>query len=255
MSTLLKFLGIVFLFLVVLCLLVYFFFPHVASLKYVNPGRTPAMMTHLGPVTQTWMPIKRISKNLQRGVVEAEDGNFFAHGGIDWHELKASVEKNWKKKRYARGFSTITMQTAKNLYLTRQKTLTRKLMEILIALKMERELSKERILEIYLNIVEWGNGLYGAEAAARHYFKKPASDLTVGEASFLAAILPHPRKWGRWPPGPFVRRRMNVIAARMGGGPPKEAPEIPELPEETANGSADSAVEPDLEPETSATTP
>ncbi|MBI1909518.1 MAG: monofunctional biosynthetic peptidoglycan transglycosylase [Deltaproteobacteria bacterium] len=217
----------------------------ITSFRFVNPGRTALMMERGGKVDQVWVPLSRISTNLRRAVVVAEDGNFLNHHGIDFQELKASFEKNMKRQRFARGFSTLTMQLAKNLYLSPQKTLLRKTLEVLIALRMEQILSKERILELYLNVVEWGDGIYGAEAAARYYFQKPASGLSAGESAFLAAILPNPRRWGDWPPSPAVRRRQQVILTRLGIGekpvtktaPPEEAPEIPELPEEE-NGVA-----------------
>lgn len=218
-----------------LLLLAYSSFSHLSALKYVNPGRTALMLERGGRVEQEWLPLSKIARHLQRAVVEAEDGNFYRHSGVDFEEVRASFRKNMKKRRFARGFSTITMQVAKNLYLTPQKTITRKILEVLIAIKMERSLSKDRILEIYLNIVEWGKGVYGAEAAARHYFKKSAAALTIDESAFLASILPNPRKWGRWPPGPYVQKRKGVILARMGfWGPPKkkEEIEVPELPEE-----------------------
>ncbi|MFA4874402.1 MAG: biosynthetic peptidoglycan transglycosylase, partial [bacterium] len=119
------------------------------------------------------------------------------HPGYDINAMKRAYEYNLRKKRFARGASTITMQVARNLYLSPDKTILRKLRELIIALKLERELSKDRILEIYLNIVEWGNGIYGAEAAARHYFGKSARDLTAHEAAYLASILPRPRFYDR----------------------------------------------------------
>ncbi len=169
-----------------------------------------------GAVKQVWVPLSRISGTLRKAVVAAEDGTFYAHEGIDFYELRESFKKNLRKGRLARGFSTITMQLARNLYLSPQKTITRKLLEILIALKMEKELSKDRILEIYLNVIEWGKGVYGAEAAARHYFKKSAASLSAEEAVFLAAIIPNPRKWGRQPPGSYVQKRMGVLLSRLG---------------------------------------
>lgn len=215
MSTLLKMIGVLILSLTAFGVFLYFSFPHVATLRYLNPGRTALMVERGGEVRQNWAPLSRISPYLRRAVVAAEDSSFYEHNGIDVREMQESVRKNIRKKRFARGFSTITMQLAKNLYLSPQKTVTRKLLEILIAWKMDHELSKDRILEIYLNVIEWGKGVYGAEAAARHYFKKSAAGLTPDEAAFLAAILPNPRKWGRWPPGPYVRKRMEIILFRM----------------------------------------
>ncbi len=239
MSTFLKFISIVSGFLLAAVVIFLAAFPHVPTLRYVNPGVTTMMLERAWPLQWTWVDLGRIAPSLRRAVVEAEDGNFYRHDGIDLKEMKASVRKNWKKKRYARGFSTITMQLARNLYLPREKTLTRKAAEILITLELEQWLSKDRILEIYLNVVEWGTGIYGAEAASQHYFKKTAQKLTADEAAFLAAILPNPRKWGRWPPGPYVARRKKTILSRIGfsslkpvNHPPVQLPTAPEGEEE-----------------------
>ena len=126
------------------------------------------------------------------------------------------------------------MQLTRNLFLSPKKSLIRKVSEVLIACAMERILSKNRILEIYLNVIEWGNGVYGVEAAASYYFHKPASSLSASEAAFLASIIPNPRKWGRWPPGSYIQRRQQVILARMWPSQEKkeEEFELPELPEE-----------------------
>lgn len=190
-----------------------------------------------GGVQQAWVPLPRISAALQSSVVSAEDSNFYEHRGVDFREVRESLKKNHRRGKFARGFSTITMQLAKNLYLTPHKALARKALEIAIAFEMEAFLPKERILELYLNLVEWGPGVYGAEAASRRYFRKTADALSSGEAAFLAAILPNPRKWGRWPPGPYVRRRMDVLLARAGLAGPKNGRKkvlepLPELPED-----------------------
>lgn len=180
-----------------------------------------------GAVGQTWVPLPQISAALQSSVVSAEDATFYEHRGVDFREMRESLKKNRGKRKYARGFSTITMQLAKNLYLTPEKVIVRKILEIALAFEMEALLPKERILELYLNLVEWGPGVYGAEAASRHYFKKTADSLSSGEAAFLAAILPNPRKWGQWPPGPYVRKRMDVLQAKK-----KPLEPLPELPED-----------------------
>lgn len=194
--------------------------PHIVSLRFYNPARTSYMWRRPGPVSQTWIGFEEMPTALRKAVVEAEDANFYAHHGVDFREMKASWEKNQKKKRYARGFSTITMQLARNLYLTPHKNVVRKVFEIAIALEMESVLSKDRILELYLNLIEWADGVYGAEEAARHYFKKPASALSASEAAFLVSIIPNPRKWGRWPPGPYVAKRQTAILKRIGIRPP-----------------------------------
>ncbi len=208
-----------------------FTIPPVLSLRWADPVRTAFMWRQPGPVAQTWVPLVRISPALQSSVVSAEDANFYDHFGVDFREMRASWKKNQRKKKYARGFSTIPMQLAKNLYLVSYKNMIRKALEIGIAFEMEALLSKERILELYLNLVEWGPGVYGAEAAARRYFKKPAEALGSNEASFLAAILPNPKRWGRWPPGPYVSARMNALQVRSGLARAKNLPPIPDLPE------------------------
>jgi monofunctional biosynthetic peptidoglycan transglycosylase len=145
-------------------------------------------------VEQTWVSLERISRNLIQAVVASEDQKFFGHEGVDWQAVQESLEKNVEKGRALRGGSTITQQLAKNLYFGTQKTLLRKLRELVVTRWMESDLTKRRILTLYLNVIEWGDGLYGAEAAARRYFGKPASELTVDEAAALAAAIPSPRR-------------------------------------------------------------
>lgn len=142
-----------------------------------------------------WTPLSRISPHLQRSVIIAEDARFYSHEGFDWEGIRFALVRNWKKGKMYRGGSTITQQVAKNLYLSPHKNLLRKLREAFIARELERALSKKRILEIYLNVVEWGHHVYGAEAAARHHFHKSASWLTREEAALLAAMLPSPRQY------------------------------------------------------------
>jgi len=144
-----------------------------------------------------WTPYNKISSNLKEAVLAAEDDEFFEHKGFNVDAIKKAAIYDWKKKKFARGASTITQQLARNLYLTPSKNPVRKLKELMISLKLERELSKQRILELYLNVVEWGKGIYGCEAAARYYFKKSAASLNVSEAAYLASILPSPRKLGK----------------------------------------------------------
>lgn len=203
----------------VVILLFKLFFWDVPRLKNHNPQTTAFMALYGGDVKQTWVPLSRISRSLAMGVVASEDSRFYVHNGVDTQELENSWEKNLKEGEYSRGGSTIPMQLAKNLFLTPDKNVFRKGLEILLALKMDRDLSKERILEIYLNVVEWGDGIYGAEEASRHYFKKSAAGLTSYEAAYLSAILPSPVNWGEYPPGPYVRRRVGIIQARMNAVP------------------------------------
>jgi monofunctional biosynthetic peptidoglycan transglycosylase len=146
-------------------------------------------------VAWTPVPDDRISVNLKRAVIASEDTEFFFHEGFSSHELRESIRKAIADREAPRGASTITQQLAKNLWLAPDRTLTRKLREALLTKQLERSLGKERILDLYLNVVEFGPGIYGAEAAARHYFEKPADRLTIREGAMLAAGLPRPKSW------------------------------------------------------------
>jgi monofunctional glycosyltransferase len=166
--------------------------PAFSELRRHNPTTTAFMKAKGGPIDQTWVRLKHINPSLRMAVIAAEDQYFYGHQGVDWDELKASFEKNLKEFRFARGASTISMQVVKNLYLTSKKSLVRKTKEVFYTFWLEYYLSKNRILEIYLNIVEWGPGIYGAEAAAKHYFQTTAQDLTPQQSAYLAALLPNP---------------------------------------------------------------
>ncbi|MFL6214779.1 MAG: monofunctional biosynthetic peptidoglycan transglycosylase [Blastocatellia bacterium] len=166
--------------------------------------------------TQTWVPYDRISPNLVRAVLAGEDSRFFDHAGFDWEEIRNAMEKDWNEGKFSRGASTISQQLAKNLFLSTSKNPLRKLHEALITKEMEWILGKRRILEIYLNIIEWGDGIYGAEAAARHYFNTAAANLGSDQAAFLSAIIPSPN--GAFNPArhrPRVDRRRNLIVRLM----------------------------------------
>ncbi len=196
-------------------------FPRVASLRSKNPETTSMIETRMREArdegreprrVQQWVPLNRISVNLQRAVLAGEDSNFVAHDGFDytsiqraWDEAQKTSEKEAKAegendpsdwipdlKNFKRGGSTVSQQLAKNLYLSSERSYTRKVREAFITYFLERSLSKCRILEIYLNIIEWGDGVYGAEAAAQTYFRKPAANLTPNEAAFLSAMIPSP---------------------------------------------------------------
>jgi len=147
----------------------------------------------LGPKNPDWVPLADLPADLKWAVIVAEDGNFYEHKGVDIPALKEALKYDLQQKRLARGASTITQQVAKNVLLSREKTLRRKLRELVVAMRMEKELSKGRILELYLNVVELGPMVYGAGQGARHYFDKSAADLSAAECAFLAAILPGPR--------------------------------------------------------------
>jgi monofunctional biosynthetic peptidoglycan transglycosylase len=185
--------------------------------------------------SQEWVPYARISDNLKRAVIASEDDSFANHDGVDWEALEKAWERNQKAeeraaKQQARarpnapakpvkivGGSTITQQLAKNLLLSGERTLLRKGQEIVLTFALERMLSKERILEIYLNSVEWGEGVFGAEAAARHYYRKSASQLTAYEAARLAVMLPRPKYFEKLPNSGYLAARAGVIAGRMRG--------------------------------------
>jgi monofunctional biosynthetic peptidoglycan transglycosylase len=163
----------------------------------------------------TWVGYDAISENLRDAVVVAEDDTFYRHNGVDMDALRAAWQRDKKEKRLSVGGSTITMQLARNLYLSPSKNPLRKLKEILIARKLERELGKRRVLELYLNVVEWGKGIFGCEAAARAYFGKSCAELAPDEAVAMAVVLPNPRRWDPSKNGPYVARNSARIVARM----------------------------------------
>ena len=172
---------------------------------------------------QRWVAYDDISQNLKRAVLTAEDSAFFDHDGLDYDELKKSMEL-WKHGDFSRGASTITQQLAKNLYLSPSKNPVRKLRELVIARRLEAELKKSRILELYLNVIEWGDGLYGVESAARTYFGKPAAELGAPEAALLAAAIANPRNFNPARPSSRLLRRQQLILRRMGAvSPPQES--------------------------------
>jgi monofunctional biosynthetic peptidoglycan transglycosylase len=191
------------------------FWPNFSKLKSENPKETSMMKIRGGKPTQTWLPLKKISPYLRRAAIVAEDASFYQHEGVDVEGLKDAFFANLSARRYKRGSSTITMQVVKNLYLSPQKSLIRKILEIPMAWRMEKVVSKRRILEIYLNVAEWGKNIYGAEAASRHYFGKSAASLSSSEAAYLAAILPSPLRWGKIPPSSYVQRRQRKILRRI----------------------------------------
>lgn len=176
--------------------------PSCADLKDKNPETTAMIERRLAQAEaegrkptrqQQWVPIEKISNNLVRAVLAGEDARFFEHNGFDTEAIKKAIEHDWKEGRFARGASTITQQLAKNLYLSESKNPLRKLKEAIITQRLEANLDKRRILEIYLNVIEWGDGIYGAEAASRTYFGKSAAQLSVSEAAYLSAMIPNPR--------------------------------------------------------------
>ncbi|HUL76727.1 MAG TPA: monofunctional biosynthetic peptidoglycan transglycosylase [Vicinamibacteria bacterium] len=175
----------------------------VRALAITNPGRTRLMEERQeearargrkAPVVQSWVPLSRVSRHLIFAVLSSEDQGFFGHEGVDWKAVQESIEANVEKRRFVRGGSTITQQLAKNLYFGTRKSLARKARELVVTRWLETDLKKPRILALYLNLIEWGDGVYGCEAAARRWYGKPASDLSVAEAAGLAAMIPNPRR-------------------------------------------------------------
>ena len=162
-----------------------------------------------------WVPYAGISPLLRRAILIAEDDAFFLHGGLDWNEIQAAARTNLEKRRVVRGGSTITQQLAKNLYLGDQRTPTRKLAEVFLAYRLERALSKRRIFELYLNLIEWGDGVYGADAAARRYFNVSAAELSERQAVLLAAVIINPRRYSPLRPPRRIEKRVRTIATRM----------------------------------------
>ena len=152
---------------------------------------------------------------MQNAVRIAEDSRFFEHDGIDYEALKEAIKKDWERKEFAFGASTITMQLARNLFLEPDKSIGRKLREMIITYKLERTLSKKRILELYLNVVQFGNCIYGVEEAAIHYFGKSASQLNRYESAFLAALLPKPAYYQKHPDGKFFNSRIDFIVDKL----------------------------------------
>ena len=187
---------------------------------------------------QQWVPYSRLAPNLVRAVLLTEDAKFWKHDGLDYEQIKESMEVNLERGEFARGASTITQQLAKNLYLSPSKNPVRKLRELLIARRLEAELTKQRILELYLNVIEWGDGIYGAEAASRTYFGKSAAGLSAPESALLAAAIPNPRAMNPGNPTARLRRRQSMVLRRMGAVEPPPViattpvPQSPPLPPE-----------------------
>ena len=196
----------------------------VPALETENPGETALMRQRKRDaeqhgeqfrIVQRWIPLSRIPRHVIDAVVVAEDGTFYSHGGVDWFEVQESIEKNIKERKAARGASTITQQLAKNLYLSTSKDPVRKVKELAITLLLEHDLSKNRILELYLNVIEWGRGIFGIDAAARAYFGKAVGDLTLEDATRLAAVIPSPLVHRPDTDSRYVLRRKAIVLQRM----------------------------------------
>jgi monofunctional biosynthetic peptidoglycan transglycosylase len=220
--------------------------PDVRPLKTGNPSTTAFMKLREEEAArrgepfrrdQRWVRYARVSQNLKRAVLVTEDSRFWQHEGIDFEQMRDAMETDWERGEFARGASTLTQQLAKNLYLSPSKNPIRKLKELLIARRLEAELSKQRIFELYLNVIEWGDGIWGAEAAARKYFRKSAADLNAQESALLAAAIANPHVLDPAHPSARLRRRQQMILRRMGAVTPPPIipePEPPLVPFEVA---------------------
>ena len=200
------------------------FFAHVLWWNTHNPTSTAFMREQLERVReknpaahlqQRWVPYARISVNLKRAVVASEDAKFIDHAGFDWEAIEKAMEKNERRGKVVSGASTISQQLAKNLLLSGERTWLRKGEEAAITWMLESTMSKRRILELYLNVAEWGDGIFGAEAAARHHFGVSAAALGPEQAAWLAAILPSPRRYDRGRTTTYLAERIATIRARM----------------------------------------
>jgi monofunctional biosynthetic peptidoglycan transglycosylase len=189
--------------------------PDVAYLSRQNPKQTALMRARGGKPVQSWVALDRISERLIQAVLMGEDAGFYGHEGFDFYEIREALERNWEEGRILRGASTISQQLAKNLFLESERTYGRKLKEALLTYRLEQALSKKRILEIYLNVIEWGDRIYGAEAASRNVFGKSASELDAAEAALLAAMIPSPRRLDPCERPKSVRIRQERILGRM----------------------------------------
>jgi len=217
-----------------------FFLGRIALMTAVDPESTTFQRSEAWRIVQErdrlrwrqrWVPYGQISDNLKRAVIASEDSTFVDHDGVDWDALERAWERNEKAMQAATkraqfaparakapkivGGSTITQQLAKNLLLSGERSLLRKGQEFVLTMALEHTMSKQRILEIYLNNVEWGEGVFGAEAAAQHYYRKPASRLTAYEAARLAVMLPQPKRFEKMPGSRYVAGRAATIVARM----------------------------------------
>ena len=206
-------------------LLQLYFFVQVCWFVWFNPGSTSFMRQQLSELRETdpkaelkhqWVPYERISNNLKRAVVASEDANFADHPGVDFDALERAYNRNNRKHKVVGGGSTITQQLAKNLFLSGSRSYLRKGQEMIIAFMLESVMGKRRILEVYLNVVEFGRGVFGAEAAARYYFRTPAANLAPAQAARLAVMLPNPRYYDRHRSTNYLVKSTSLIQRRMG---------------------------------------
>src|SRR3990172_3936265 len=199
-------------------------FAHICWLVKFNPSTSAFMETRLeimqdknpkAALQYQWVRYAKISDNLKRALIAAEDASFVDHEGFDWEGIQKAYEKNLKKGKIVAGGSTISQQLAQNLFLSTKRTPWRKLEEAAITVMLEAVMDKQRIFEIYLNVIEWGNGVFGAEAAARHYFQVSAANLSVEQAAKLAAMVPNPRYYDSHREARGLLRKTGIILGRM----------------------------------------
>jgi monofunctional biosynthetic peptidoglycan transglycosylase len=240
----------------------------VRALARANPGLTGVMRQREAEAreagrsvrrVQSWTPISGMSRHLVHAVLSSEDQKFFGHEGVDWEAIEKAAQEDRKRWRLARGGSTITQQLAKNLFFTTHKSLVRKVRELVVARWLEEDLSKRRILELYLNVIEWGDGVYGAQAAAQRYYGKSASALDADEAAGLAAMIPNPRRINpRVDPRRFARAQRRVVwlmaqagylsRSGLGAEPPPEPSDDDEPPVAEPEPPAEPPAQPRTEP-------
>lgn len=210
--------------LIALTLLQFWFFAAIWYWSVYNPDTTAFMRARLerlredtpgAALSHQWVGYERISPHLKRAVVAAEDSRFVEHGGFDWTGIRKAYEKNRREGEVVAGGSTITQQLAKNLFLSGSRSWWRKAQEAVITVMIELIMDKRRILEVYLNVIEWGEGVFGAEAAARHHFGISAAQLTPEQAARLAAMVPSPRRYGPGENTAYLQRRTQTLLARM----------------------------------------
>ena len=207
-----------------LALVQFWFLIHIWYWVDHDPGTTAFMHARLARLHDKnphavlqyqWVAYDRIAVSLKRAIVAAEDAKFLDHDGFDWEGIQKAYEKNRKQGKIVSGGSTISQQLAKNLFLSGERTWWRKAQEAVITVMIEAVMTKRRILEIYLNVIEWGNGVFGAEAAAHYHFNVAVTDLSAEQAAQLAAMVPSPRRYSRGSETPYLRKRTEIILSRM----------------------------------------
>ena len=214
--------------LIALALVQFWFVVHIWYWVDHNPEATAFMDARLERLREKnprttlqyeWVSYSRISVNLKRAIIAAEDAKFLDHEGFDWDSIAKAYERNLKKGKIVAGGSTISQQLAKNLFLSGERTWWRKAQEAVITVMIETIMTKRRILEIYLNVIEWGNGVFGAEAAAHYHFGITAANLSAEQAAQLAAMVPSPRRYSAGSETPYLQKRTEIILSRMNSAP------------------------------------